>query len=241
MLPLKGFDEKDTTNAEQSFFYSLFPKTILDSHGRIRCVIPSALDADMNSLYSIAEHNASDEYLLYADFFIKRYLLIAQKYISFNKENLEFLVKDNIFIPEGRAKTYLDGLVAGFNLDLSTSMHLLMPQVENSIRYFAELCDAVTYKTHENGVEECLSLDGILKLPEVEECFDEKFLFNLKLFFTSDYGFGMRSSIAHGLFSDDELQSAQSLAVWWFVLHICCMYSTELYKRLNEQYSKDKK
>ena len=42
-------------------------------------------------------------------------------------------------------------------------------------------------------------------------------------------------AVCHGLYSDKELQTAQSLAVWWFSLHICCMYSTKLKERLLSQ------
>lgn len=82
-------------------------------------------------------------------------------------------------------------LVAGFQLDLITAMSILMPQIENAIRCMVSECGVVVYKNYDDGVEECLSLDVILRLPEVEELFEEDFLFNLKVFFTSDYGFGM--------------------------------------------------
>ena len=161
------------------------------------------------------------------------------KLFEFNEENLLFLVDDNIFIPSDRKNTFLKGLVAGFNLDLSTSMHLLMPQVENSIRCLAQECGAVVYKTDKNGVEACLSLESILKLPEVIDCLDETFLFNLRLFYTSDYGFGMRNTVSHSLYSDDELQSSSSLIVWWFTLKICCMFSKNLTVRVSKQIKED--
>ena len=110
-----------------------------------------------------------------------------------------------------------------------------MPQVEYSIRCLAQDCGAVVYKTDSEGVEECFSLKGILNMPDVIECLDETFLFNLRLFYVSDYGYGMRDTISHGLYSDNELQSPQGLAVWWFTLRICCMFSSELHQRLTEQ------
>ena len=48
-------------------------------------------------------------------------------------------------------------------------------------------------------------------------------------------GLVCRNAVCHGLYSDKELQTAQSLAVWWFSLHICCMYSTKLKERLLSQ------
>ena len=71
------------------------------------------------------------------------------------------------------------------------------------------------------------------------ECLDETFLFNLRLFYTSDYGFGMRNIVSHSLYSDAELQSSSSLIVWWFTLKVCCMFSTNLLERVSKQIKED--
>ena len=51
----------------------------------------------------------------------------------------------------------------------------------------------------------------------------------------------MRNEICHGLRSDVELQSADCLAVWWFTLRICCMFSPILRERLSEQRNQKEK
>ena len=237
IVPLKSFDEmKSKVQNSDSVFKSVFTVANLDSKGRLRCIVPATMDADENEMTKILEHEAMQEYTYIADAFIKRYIWLAKENnIEFTKENLKFLVENNAFIPQDRQDTFLNGLVAGFNLDLATSMHLLMPQIENCIRIFAEDCGAVVFKTYPNGVEECLALSSILCLQEVIDSFDNTFLFNLKLFYVSEYGFGMRDIICHSLYSDNELQTSNALAVWWFTLHICCMYSSQLIKRLNDQ------
>jgi len=216
----------------------LFTTNKLDSAGRVKCIVPSFLGATEKEICSILEHKASEEYLFCADAFIKNYLLKVKERFSFTEDDLSFLIEDNIFVPKNRKKTFLKGIVAGFNLELSTAMHLLMPQVENSIRNIVQECGAVVYKTERDGTESCLGLKSILTALEAKECFDETFLFNLKLFYVSDYGFGMRNEVCHSLYSDDELQSAQSLAVWWFTFRVLCMFSPKLYQRLNNASNK---
>ena len=184
---------------------------------------------------AIAEHEAGKEHSFAASAFTTRFLHLARSKHTFTEDTLRFLVEDNAFIPGDRKDTFLKGLVAGFNLDLATSMHLLMPQVENAIRCLAELCGAVVYKTDCNGIEECLSLDSILKLEELQESIDPEILFNMRVFYTSPYGIGMRDIIGHGLRSDKGLQNADCLAVWWFTLHLVCLFSPELHKRNYEQ------
>lgn len=237
MIPLESYESAKQSLEKKGDFltHGLFSSVILDSDGRKKCIVPPILHASESDMEAILYNEASRMYSLKADIYVSRFLHLAKSKFVFTKEELQFLVEDNLFVPSNHKQAFLMGLVAGFNLDLITAMHLLMPQVEHCIRCLAKECGAVVYKTDTQGVEECLSLTRVLELPEVNECFDETFLFNLKLFFTSVYGFGMRNDICHGLHSDSELQSTSCLAVWWFVLQICCSYSKELKKRLLEQ------
>ena len=223
-------------NKKNSFFFSsFFETTILDSDGRIKCIVPSLHNTSPDDEQHILEHDAEQDYSIYADAFISRYLHIIKERFSFTEENLKFIVDNNAFIPEDRKSSFLKGLTAGFEYDYITALSILMPQVENAIRNIASNCGAVVYKTKDNGVEECLSLESILKLPEMEKHIDPIYLFNFKVFYTSEYGFGMRNIIGHGLASDAELSSYHGLIVWWFTLRMCCIYSPELIKRISEQ------
>ena len=230
---IKPAELKSRRKKHGFFFSSFFATTILDSEGRIKCIIPALRNASSNDEKNVCEHEAERDYTLYADAFISRYLHIIKTHFTFNEENLRFIVDSNAFIPENRKQSFLKGLVAGFNYDYITALSILMPQIENAIRELAHHCGAVVYKTKDNGVEECLSLDSILKLPELESRLDPTLLFNLKVFYTSDYGFGMRNTVVHGLVSDAELNSFRSLIVWWFTLHICCIFSPALISQIS--------
>lgn len=216
-------------------FSSLFGTTMLDSNGRIRCIVPAFHNASPEEKKLIWEHEAERDYSIYADAIISRYLHIIKKRFSFTEDNIKFIVDNNAFIPEDRKVSFVKGLVAGFNYDYISALSILMPQVENAIRRLATDCGAVVYITEQDGVEKCLSLESILNRSEMIDCLDPVFLFNLKVFYTSTYGFGMRNIISHGLMSDDELSSCQGLIVWWFTLRICCDYSIELIRRLSMQ------
>ena len=55
--------------------------------------------------------------------------------------DLEFIVRNNPFIPEDHQGIFLRGLHAGFHGDFLIATHLLVPQIENSIRYVLESND----------------------------------------------------------------------------------------------------
>ena len=233
LISQNNVEEEHTAAGFQ--FSDFFETTVLDSEGRIRSIIPSWHSSSPKERENVLEYEAGKHYLFYANAYISRYLHIIKEKFSFGEEELRFIVESNAFIPNDRRQAFLKGLSAGFDYDYITALSILMPQVENAIRRLAQECGAVVYKTDEHGVEECLSLDSILSLPEIEECLDPDFLFNIKVFFTSDYGLGMRNIVSHGLSSDAEFSSYSSLIVWWFTLHICCIYSPELRKRVSEK------
>lgn len=207
----------------------LFQTTILDGTGRHKCVVPALHGASPEDVVYALEHEAAKKYSILAQTTIIRYLYLLRQKETITEESLRFVVNENVFIPPDRKESFLKGLVAGFNLDLVTAIPVLMPQVENAIRVLAERCGAVVYKTKSDGTEECLSLESILRLPEVTDCLDEDLIFNMRVFYTSAYGIGMRNDSGHGLLSDRGLQSDNSLAVWWFTLRLCCMFSRELH------------
>lgn len=229
-LQLKGFDHFQTS--EKSFLSSLFPKRVVNSKGRIVVDIPSGLSTQQEDKRKIAQNDACEYYRNAAQICTKNYLAISKRKFNFSEDTLRFLVDNNIFVPQNRRDTFLKGLVAGFQGEWSEAMHLLMPQVENAIRCLAEDCDIVTYKTQPTGIEECKSLTTILSSPELREYLEDDLIFNMEVFYTSEYGFGMRDQISHGLLSDSELNSYNSMAVWCFTLYLCCIFSPELLQRI---------
>lgn len=225
LIKLESYESMEEQTKNENFLFSDFWGTnIIDKSGRIKCKIPSISNANADEKLAILEHKAQEKYNMLIEF-AARYLYYAKERFDFNKENLNYIFEDNVFVQSDRRDTFINGIIAGFNHDFSTSLHLLIPQIEHCVRCLAEECGAVVFKTDSDGVEESLSLESILKLPEVEETLDETLLFNLKVFFTSPYGYGMRNEICHGLLSDEELISNNSLAVWWFTLYLCCIFS----------------
>ena len=218
-----------------SFLSSMFATTIIDQAGRKKCIVPAYHNASPEDKIHVLEYNAAKKYSTLAQAFIIRYLYILQKKEEVTEDLLRFIMKENAFVPEDRIESFVKGFSAGFKMDFITAIPILMPQAENAIRVMAETCGAVVYKTNTDGTEECLSLESILKLPEVVDCLEEDLLFNLRVFYTSEYGIGLRNNNAHGLLGDGQLQSDISIATWWFTLRLCCMFSNRCLKHRLEK------
>lgn len=222
-----------------TFLSSMFATTIIDQAGRKKCIVPAYHNASPEDKIHVLEYNAAKRYSTLAQAFIIRYLYLLQKKGEVAEDILRLIMQENAFVPEDRIESFVKGFSAGFKMDFITAIPILMPQVENAIRVMAETCGAVVYKTNTDGTEECLSLESILKLPEVIDCLEEELLFNLRVFYTSEYGIGLRNNNAHGLLGDGQLQSDISIAAWWFTLRLCCMFSSKCLKHRLENVKRE--
>lgn len=212
--------------SENSLTALLFPTVVLDKKGKIKYKLPSISPQCKEEAISA---NIEAEYLNYASLYTQVYvnpiLLYIHKNFKVDEELLEKIVEDNFFVPGDRKKSFVKGLLAGFEFDLITALSILVPQVENALRCLAEECGDVIYKSNEDGVEELITLNGILDLPKLNETLDDDLIFNLKSIFTSKFGINIRNEVAHGIIDDEEFKSVYSLYVWWFILKLCCIYS----------------
>ena len=226
----KYFDEHSDS------FLSLLSKGLVDRKGRRIGTVPSMLNSTPEEKNLIYFDHARTNYQLSVHAFINQYLNMMREKFELNEDVLGFLVDSNVFVPRDRRKSFLKGLVAGFNLDYISAMSILMPQVENAIREMARNLDIMTDRFNDVGEQEYLSLGTIINRIEESGALEDKIVFNLRLFYINKLGFGMRDYVAHGLYSDEELDSSvASMAVWWFTLRLCCDYSAEFRKRLQKQ------
>lgn len=139
---------------------------------------------------------------------------------SVRRKDLHFLVLKNPFIPAGHEGIYVRGLQAGFNGDWLQAMHLLVPQIENSIRHILKLNGAIT-TTLRDGIQAEQSIIQLLDRQDVLECFGEDLIFNLRGMLIEDFGHNIRNDLAHGLVPELAFYDASSVYLWWLILHIC--------------------
>jgi len=150
-----------------------------------------------------------------------------------NIEDLLFLVKDSPFVPSGREYLFAKGLYAGLIGDFFISTHLLIPQIENSVRYLLWQKGFIP-SGYKNGIQNEHDLNKTLYRPEIKTIFDEDLLFNLKCLLVEHSGCNLRNRMAHGLSDDHEFQPGVMSDLGWLTLRLCCLamlnYREELEK-----------
>lgn len=108
-------------------------------------------------------------------------------------------ILDCALIPTDRVTLYCDGLVAFENEDYVKCIHILVPQVENSVRELLKLLGISTTKTDDDGGFELKNMSNVLHDPRVRETLDEKLWFFLNALYIDKRGMNLRNLVAHGI------------------------------------------
>ncbi len=142
---------------------------------------------------------------------------------AIRRQDLLFLVLNNPFIPQGHEGIYLHGIQAGFFGEWLIATHLLIPQVESSVRYVLQQHGVITSTLEPDGTQLERDINQLLWLPEVENIFGEDLLFDLRAILIERFGHNLRNESAHGLLPEGGFYQPVVVYLWWLILRICWM------------------
>lgn len=134
--------------------------------------------------------------------------------------DLEYMLCNSPIVPSGRASLFAKGLFAGFERDLASALHLLVPQVEHLVRWHLKATGVKTTTLSRDGIETENGLSTLMDLPEVISIFGDDLAFEFKALFCDAFGPNLRNEVAHGLLDMASCQTAQTFYAWWLVLRI---------------------
>lgn len=137
--------------------------------------------------------------------------------------DLLFLVQDNPFVPVGREGLFLRGLHAGLHGDVVLALHLLLPQVENSIREIFTAHGVITSKLETDTTQDERDLGWMLTRPEMAKIFGDGMAFDLRGLLVERFGLNLRNDLAHGLLAESQMITPGAIYAWWLVLRLCCI------------------
>ena len=120
------------------------------------------------------------------------------------------------FIPSDRKWLFANGIYQGFNNDFITSAHILIPQLENSLKYILEKNEIVTSKIYEE-IQHDNTLGGLLdKYIEIN---NNELFYELKDFLVENSGVNFRNELCHGLLPPFIIEH-YGIYVWWLTLKL---------------------
>ncbi|HYK05952.1 MAG TPA: DUF4209 domain-containing protein [Thermoanaerobaculia bacterium] len=140
---------------------------------------------------------------------------------SIREQDMFVLANASWFVPPSREPFFAKGLAAGFNGELMTAIHLLVPQIEPALRWHLQRLGVNTMRLNRNGYQEERDLNQLLALPETRKSLGDKVHFALTAILTSRFGANLRNDLAHGLIESRECYSVIALFFWTLVLLVC--------------------
>lgn len=137
------------------------------------------------------------------------------------RDVIEFVV-NNPFVPPGHELIYAQGLYSGLTGDFLLAAHLLLPQIENSLRYLLYQRGEITSQFDAEGIQDEYALGKLLFMPEIIEILSSDLAFDLQGLLVNRFGCNLRNTAAHGLLSAATFESDYVVYFWWVVLYLCC-------------------
>lgn len=166
------------------------------------------------------------------DIWVKNALIIIRDKFVIDKSMVEFLVKDNPIIPDGRERIFQSGLYMFLNGDYYEALHILAPQVENLFRNIAREVGGLTVTLEKDGSSMEKVLSSILSLPELVDCYDNDILFTFRGLLNEQAGANIRNEIAHGIISEYACSTGVCLYFGVAVIKLLSLTSASCYQIL---------
>lgn len=187
---------------------SLFSQEIINNYGQTICVLnPLSYENPEQDLNLLEHHIHHKMYLLEenrGNFVIRLILQYIRQHHKFKYGDLEFIVKDNLIIPEGRNNIFQKGLYLALCGQNYEAIHILAPQMENLFRNLAHELGGLTSTLDSDGQAKEKTLTSIFETQELLDSYDNDILFLLKGLLNEPSGGNIRNEIAHGILNESK-------------------------------------
>ena len=130
------------------------------------------------------------------------------------------LCTNNPFIPSNHEEFFAKGIFSGLRGDFLTACHLLVPQIENSLRHLLELRAEEPTTLHANKEQERDGLKALLENPEIIKIFGIDGVIHLRTLLIDKRYPGLRHSVAHGFVPFDYFYGTGAIYTWWLIFRI---------------------
>lgn len=130
------------------------------------------------------------------------------------------IVAQSRFVPIGREHLYARGLLAGLEGDFIEATHLLIPQVENSVREVFAAAGVLPLKHLPDGTQRQKDLNDLLTDERATEILGDDLAFTLRGLLIRASGSNLRNRLAHGLIDAAEFPADRFVYLWALVLRM---------------------
>jgi len=155
--------------------------------------------------------------------------LLINDMVAIEERHFIPIVWQSAFVPRLQAPLYALGFARFFQGDFASAAHLLIPQLEPSLRYILKARGADPTKRRDDATEEDRSLDAIIgnHRAELVDILGAPLLDELDRVFNIQPGPALRHDVAHGQMSAGQCYSPDVIYACWLLYRVCCLFLME--------------
>lgn len=222
---IEAYRRQIKRDAEEFAFVSLIDATVHDAEGKIISHIP-ALDPTKeisdDDVRVRCARLMSFEHQAVVQSTIRPALHVIMSEHSVDESIFYLMAKLSFFVPPGHEGAFALGISKFFSGANMEACCLLVPQLENSLRYVLKITGTDVSKITQTLTQEDVMLSVLLarfRAP-LERIFGAEAIFQIEMIFQSRDGFNIRNSLAHGTTRDNDFWSASHIYGCWLIYRL---------------------
>ena len=234
-----ALQEEVQKQAEETVLASLIPMSIVDNEGKVVSKSPALVGDGEDDAHSIHHSVARNEALrrqLTASGLIDPARRLIQEDHPLDQRDFLPLVAMSPFVPADRASLFSLAFARFFGGDFISALHILVPQIENSLRYILKQAGKEPSAIRSDMTQENRNLSVMLTKDResLEEVFGSAIVYEIENLFDFRGGPALRHQLAHGLVSGDECYGTDAIYASWFIFRLCCLPVLDHWDNLTE-------
>lgn len=153
--------------------------------------------------------------------------------------HLRPLAEMSPFVPAGHEEFFALGFARFFGGDVISALHILVPQLENSLRYVLKQAavDPSSIKNDMTQTNRTLSVMLEKDRATLEAIFGPAIVLEIENLFDFDGGPALRHQLAHGLLSAAACRHGDAIYACWFVFRLCVLPLFPHWEHIAEVYA----
>jgi hypothetical protein len=227
-LPIEQLRSIALRARNETFFSSSLGANYSDRDGKVVAQTPAAphlgepeedwLKAQSLRTYGLWRHQVVGGYIEPARRTIMQRFPVEERFF-------EPIVTASPFVPFGYEHIFALGFARFWQGDFASSLHLLIPQLENSIRHVLQAASEDSSKIKPDLLQEDRSLSGLLenRRAEMDRVFGVDLVNEIDLLFNYKAGPALRHQTAHGKMYAGACYSVDAIYACWLIYKLTCI------------------
>lgn len=214
--------------AEENPLFGIMPVSMVDEEGKTVAKSPGLAGDEEDSELALRHLIARLESLRRqgdVEGMIEPARRVIHREHPLDHSDFRLLAEMSPFVPGDRGALFALGFTRFFGGDFVSALHILVPQLENSLRYFLKQAGVEPSAIHSDMTQENRTLSVILTKDRdpLETIIDPAIVFEIENLFDFRGGPTIRHQLAHGLISAHDCYGTDAIYACWFMFRLCCL------------------